>query len=231
MDFYADGHHIAGPFTTEPYTCQWTPRVHLDVADYYLNAFGPRVVKAVASDLHGRTGEVTCTVQHVPALVRPVLEDVTKWADLDPDTGPLEILDWLGGAFTYDQHKGGTDFASPFGVDVVAARDGGVEQVCNDWQDSVTTTDPSVGNFVAIRYAVDANLVYYTIYAHLRHTETPIVEGDTVVVGDVIGQADHTGRSTAPHLHLEVRMGSMEAENYVCPYANGLIEGPATQAQ
>jgi murein DD-endopeptidase MepM/ murein hydrolase activator NlpD len=57
------------------------------------------------------------------------------------------------------------------------------------------------GNMVVLRH--DGDLV--TVYAHnsvlLVHT------GDTVALGQEIARVGDTGRSTAPHLHFEVRRG------------------------
>jgi murein DD-endopeptidase MepM/ murein hydrolase activator NlpD len=44
-----------------------------------------------------------------------------------------------------------------------------------------------------------------TVYAHLDRTL--VKKGDTVARGDVIGNSGNSGRSSAPHLHYEVRIG------------------------
>jgi murein DD-endopeptidase MepM/ murein hydrolase activator NlpD len=52
---------------------------------------------------------------------------------------------------------------------------------------------------------IDHPSQYQSMYGHLsRIIATP---GDTVQPGDVIGLSGNTGRSTAPHLHFEVRHG------------------------
>ena len=55
------------------------------------------------------------------------------------------------------------------------------------------------GNYVVIK---DAN-GNYNYYAHMNGTS--VKEGDVVDVGDKLGILGHTGRSTGPHLHYEVR--------------------------
>ncbi|MDR1096335.1 MAG: M23 family metallopeptidase [Spirochaetaceae bacterium] len=80
------------------------------------------------------------------------------------------------------------------GDPVVATADG---QVVSVNYDAV-----GFGNFVVIRHKHG----FYTRYGHLLsfHVKT----GDRVEQGDVIGYIGNTGRSTGPHLHYEVHIGS-----------------------
>ena len=50
---------------------------------------------------------------------------------------------------------------------------------------------------------VDHGFGFKTYYGHLH--KVLVRRGDTVVKGDLIGLSGNTGRSTAPHLHYEVR--------------------------
>jgi murein DD-endopeptidase MepM/ murein hydrolase activator NlpD len=44
-----------------------------------------------------------------------------------------------------------------------------------------------------------------TVYAHLH--EARVARGDRVARGQVVALSGNSGRSTAPHLHYEVRLG------------------------
>jgi murein DD-endopeptidase MepM/ murein hydrolase activator NlpD len=57
------------------------------------------------------------------------------------------------------------------------------------------------GNAIEIEHATG----YRTLYGHLD--EILVREGQTVKRGEQIGLVGSTGRSTAPHLHYEVRLG------------------------
>ncbi len=49
-----------------------------------------------------------------------------------------------------------------------------------------------------------------TVYAHL--SSMSVKEGDTVSVGDVVGQIGTTGRVTGPHLHFEVQHNGVKKD-------------------
>ncbi|MBQ7542729.1 MAG: peptidoglycan DD-metalloendopeptidase family protein [Clostridia bacterium] len=83
--------------------------------------------------------------------------------------------------------SGGTE-----GKNVVAAADGTVISYgFNHW---------SMGNYVII----DHGCGLFTAYYHMQ--KLFVEEGDHVKQGQVIGLAGHTGNTTGPHLHFEVRV-------------------------
>ncbi len=57
------------------------------------------------------------------------------------------------------------------------------------------------GNYVIIQHP-DGN---YTYYAHLAKDSITVIAGDEVERGQVIGKIGHSGSSTGPHLHFEIR--------------------------
>lgn len=89
----------------------------------------------------------------------------------------------------------GIDMAAPIGTPVFAAAAGDVIYAGDHVR--------GYGNMVVVKHS--DNLV--TVYAHnsllLVHT------GDRVTVGQEIARVGDTGRSTAPHLHFEVRRGEV----------------------
>jgi murein DD-endopeptidase MepM/ murein hydrolase activator NlpD len=80
------------------------------------------------------------------------------------------------------------------GDPIVATADGQVV--------SVNFDATGFGNFVVIRHKHG----FYTRYGHLLSFR--VKTGDRVEQGDVIGYIGNTGRSTGPHLHYEVHIGS-----------------------
>ncbi|NCD40882.1 MAG: M23 family metallopeptidase [Bacteroidia bacterium] len=85
----------------------------------------------------------------------------------------------------------GVDFSAPMGKEVVATADGKVIDVVRSRR--------GYGNTVII----DHGYSYKTIYGHLNSFK--VVEGQQVVRGQVIATVGNSGKSTAPHLHYEIR--------------------------
>jgi murein DD-endopeptidase MepM/ murein hydrolase activator NlpD len=83
----------------------------------------------------------------------------------------------------------GVDIDAKFGDPVVATADGVVKKT--GWQGSY-------GKTVVIQHEDG----FETIYGHL--SKISVEEGQKVKVGEVIGKAGNTGRSTGTHLHYEV---------------------------
>ena len=65
----------------------------------------------------------------------------------------------------------------------------------------MTGSDPEYGLFVLITHPDG----YQTMYGHA--SRLLVSDGDEVSVGQVVALSGSTGRSTAPHLHFEIRRG------------------------
>lgn len=111
------------------------------------------------------------------------------------------------GSKSYDGHQG-TDFAirsfkqMDSGVNVLAAASGRITFINDGEFDRETEGDvvKKLGNYVAIRHANK----YFTYYGHLKKNSITVNEGDSVEVGDIIGQVGSSGNSTDAHLHFEL---------------------------
>jgi murein DD-endopeptidase MepM/ murein hydrolase activator NlpD len=111
-----------------------------------------------------------------------------------PHYWPLDDTGFLTQRQVGDSARGeahpGIDIAVPTGSVVRAAGGGTVAQ---------TGQDPEYGWFILLQH-VDG---YQSMYGHL--SRRLVVQGDSVVAGQVIGLSGNTGRSSAPHLHFEIR--------------------------
>jgi murein DD-endopeptidase MepM/ murein hydrolase activator NlpD len=94
------------------------------------------------------------------------------------------------GAGTPEEAHPGLDIAVPVGTLVRAAGGATVGQVGED---------PEYGLFVLLNHPEE----YQTMYGHL--SRTIVTAGQEVEAGQVIGLSGNSGRSTAPHLHFEIR--------------------------
>jgi murein DD-endopeptidase MepM/ murein hydrolase activator NlpD len=84
------------------------------------------------------------------------------------------------------------DLAAAEGAPVLATADAVVTQRGNDRQ---------FGRFLLLRHGQD----YESYYGHLQ--DWNVDKGDSVQVGQTIGWVGTTGKTTAPHLHFEIRKG------------------------
>lgn len=114
-------------------------------------------------------------------------------------------------SFRNSAHKG-LDIGSSTGAanydNVVASNSGVVVYPANKSQTSFNdngyygnTDGGGYGNYVIIQHP-DGN---YTYYAHLAKDSITVMAGDAVERGQVIGKLGHSGSSTGPHLHFEIR--------------------------
>lgn len=85
----------------------------------------------------------------------------------------------------------GIDYAAPLGTPIHAAEDGIV--TCAKWSGNY-------GYLVKVQHTGG----YETYYAHCSRFAVSV--GDEVKQGDVVSYVGSTGRSTGPHVHLEIRI-------------------------
>lgn len=97
---------------------------------------------------------------------------------------------------TEEQHPG-IDIAVPIGSVVRAAGGGVVLQ---------TGAQEEYGNFVLLEHPEG----YQSMYGHL--TRILAVQGTRISAGEVIALSGNTGRSSAPHLHFEIRLNGVSID-------------------
>lgn len=85
----------------------------------------------------------------------------------------------------------GVDYAAASGTPIVAPSDATVATVAQQ---------SGYGNVVVLKHSNKLS----TLYAHMSSFQPDLGPGDKVKAGDVIGFVGSTGRSTGPHLHMEV---------------------------
>jgi murein DD-endopeptidase MepM/ murein hydrolase activator NlpD len=92
---------------------------------------------------------------------------------------------------------GGRDEAHP-GIDI-AVSVGSLVRASGGATVEHAGEDPEYGFFVLLDHPEE----YQTMYGHL--SRILVTQGAAVATGEVIGLSGNTGRSTAPHLHFEIR--------------------------
>lgn len=104
--------------------------------------------------------------------------------------GSVRVVTVQNGRYHY-----GVDMTAPKGTDVHVVADGVVK---------FAGRNGAFGNLIM----VDHGHGYVTYYAHLSKILPGIKPGVRVPRGELIGLVGSTGRSTAPHLHFEVRQNN-----------------------
>ena len=129
-----------------------------------------------------------------PLLQAPAIEVGLDRGPGLPHRWPLDEAGFLTrgqvSASGDDDPHPGIDVAVPVGTAVRASGGGTVLRA---------GPDPQYGNYVLLSHPGD----YQSLYGHL--SRIVVVPGDTVVAGQVVGLSGNSGRSTAPHLHFEIR--------------------------
>lgn len=102
----------------------------------------------------------------------------------------------------YKMHYG-MDLALEEGTALVATTNAVVKSIENTTEGGITLT---------YGYKDEDNKDFQIIYKHLSTTLVDV--GDEVKEGDIIAKSGNTGKSTGPHLHLEIKVD----KKYVNPY-------------
>ncbi len=131
----------------------------------------------------------------------------------------------LGDTGHYKLHAG-VDYAAAAGTPVLALADGVVASV---------ETSPTGGNMIVLDHTIagpDGTQHVGSAYLHLSDGSATVTDGDSVAAGNQIAQVGSTGRSTGPHLHLEIRPGgpystAVDPEPWLTAYSPTTLDGSA----
>ncbi len=112
----------------------------------------------------------------------------------------------------------GIDYGVPLRTSIFATLPGTVIRVIGD--------NSGYGNHVRVSHA--DNLT--SIYGHMdEHNWSSVHEGDQVVAGQELGLSGNTGHSSGPHLHFEVREGTIAFDPL--PFIVTSLGGPVVIGQ
>ncbi|MCS5729431.1 M23 family metallopeptidase [Herbiconiux moechotypicola] len=118
----------------------------------------------------------------------------------------------------------GSDFAAADGTPILAVADGLVVHA---------EYTGNYGGLVIIEHTVNGERVA-SYYAHMWETGIHVTEGQTVTAGQHIGDVGSSGKSTGPHLHLEIHPGGqghdpVDADAWLTDHAaEGVTAGDTT---
>lgn len=118
----------------------------------------------------------------------------------------LQIDQGYGGSFSHSdpQNHYAVDFGAGIGTTIVAARDGVVMQVENDFDKAGLNMEKYGGRANFVRILHDDGTM--ALYAHLKPEGVLVRVGQRVRAGQQIGLSGNTGFTTGPHLHFAVQV-------------------------
>lgn len=121
------------------------------------------------------------------------------------DSTSFRIDQGFGGSFSHSepQSRYAIDLAVEEGTPVLAARDGVVMQVEEDFEGGGADREKFVdrANHVRVLHG-DGTM---TVYAHLAPESVLVAPGQRVRTGQRLGSSGNTGFSTGPHLHFALQ--------------------------
>lgn len=145
-------------------------------------------LQVALAQLQKRYEQVQTMLGAAPAVKRDTVELTV------PSRFPLDskgfVTRGVGSGQEYGVAHPGLDIAVANSTQVRAAGGGLVVEV---------SETPEYGKMIRLSHPEK----YETLYGHL--SQTLVKQGDKVALGAVIALSGNTGRSTAPHLHFEVR--------------------------
>ena len=142
------------------------------------------------------------TVKNNPPVKKDLLNGKMLWPVVGRISSPFGV--------NRGSHKhAGIDIPMPAGTPIRAARSGVVLRTGNN----STPGYRGYGNFAL----VDHGGGMQTFYAHC--SSISVTQGQKVVQGQIVGCVGNTGRSTANHLHFEVRVNNVKVNPV--PYLAG----------
>lgn len=145
-------------------------------------------LQVALAQLQKRYEQVQTMLGAAPVVKRDTVEFTV------PSRFPLDskgfVTRGVGSGQEYGVAHPGLDIAVPSATQVRAAGGGMVVEV---------SETPEYGKMIRLSHPGG----YETLYGHL--SQALVKQGDKVALGAVIALSGNTGRSTAPHLHFEVR--------------------------
>jgi murein DD-endopeptidase MepM/ murein hydrolase activator NlpD len=127
---------------------------------------------------------------------RPVAVNEISW--------PVEDYRY-GGSFFEDVVHTGMDIKIPVGTPILAAGPGKVVWSGYGLFSGHYDPEDPYGQAVMIRHEFGFNgSPLYTVYAHLDRVD--VVQDQYVEAGELLGLSGKTGKTSGPHLHIEVRL-------------------------
>lgn len=167
-------------------------------------AYDSALIARIATLDPARAGDFELRLEAVPGNPNAKPRDVEYLFPLL--MASVRVEQGYGGSYSHDddQNRYAVDFAAPIGTAVVAARDGTVMQVENDFDQAGLDREQLGGRANFVRIVHDDGTM--GVYAHLREGGVMVRVGQRVRTGQLIGHSGNTGYTSGPHLHFALQV-------------------------
>ncbi len=167
-------------------------------------AYDSALVARIATLDPARAGDFELRLEAVPGNPNAKPRDIEYLFPLL--MASVRVEQGYGGGYSHDdeQNRYAVDFAAPIGTAIVAARDGTVMQVENDFDQAGLDREQLGGRANFVRIVHDDGTM--GVYAHLREAGVMVRVGQRVRTGQLIGHSGNTGYTSGPHLHFSLQV-------------------------
>ncbi|MEO8669858.1 MAG: peptidoglycan DD-metalloendopeptidase family protein [Tahibacter sp.] len=151
-----------------------------------------------------RAGQFELLIRAMPGDPQGSADDFAyRWPLAGRDA---RISQGFNGHFSHtdEESRYAVDIGTEEGTDVLAARDGIVMQVEDDYYGSGLDREKFGGRANLVRILHNDGSM--AVYAHLRLESVCVRAGAHVYAGQKLGESGNTGYSTGPHLHFAIQL-------------------------
>ena len=99
------------------------------------------------------------------------------------------------------------------GVDFVPGKGAPIQAIADGVVSEVNAGGGAYGVFIVIDHVIDGQNIS-SMYAHMIWGSPAVAVGQTVTVGQYLGDVGSTGASTGPHLHFEIHVDDVPVDPF-----------------
>lgn len=193
-----------------------TPRVVEQPITYHVDASGPdpelkKLLPLMFAAVDSDSGANGLAGETLPFSLGDTINTGLKIANQSEKIVPISSDDMIGISTYFSGKHPGIDYRAAVGSAIHVVMPGLVSEIGFE--------RGGYGRYVIVVHNLEGTMMF-SLYAHMK--ETSVKVGETVEVGQKIGEVGLTGHTTGPHLHFELHDGR-HAINPIAFFSNTAI--------